>query len=101
MSYPMNELLSDLEKSATTTEKWISSSAGAVGTAMHRAGDELSSALDRGRGYYRSAGKRVSREAHAANAVLHRNPYPTVLLGIAAGALVGFLISRSLSNNCR
>ena len=101
MSYPMNDLLSDLEKSATTAENWISSSAGSVGTALHRAGDELSSALGRGKGYYRSAGRRVSREARAADAVLHRHPYPTVLLGIAAGALVGFLISRSLSNSCR
>lgn len=39
-------------------------------------------------------------EAYAANAVLHRNPYPTVLFGICAGALVGFLVMRRLNGRC-
>jgi ElaB/YqjD/DUF883 family membrane-anchored ribosome-binding protein len=100
MSYPINEFVTDHERLAKNVDEWISSSAGAVETALNRAGDDLSSALKRGKDLYKAAGKRVGMEAYAANAVLHRNPYPTVLFGICAGALVGFLVMRRLNGRC-
>lgn len=94
MSYPMNEFETDLENLAQTSDEWISSSSDAVGTALHEVGDAISSVTERGGNIYKAAGKRVAREAGAANAVLHNNPYPTVLAGIGAGALLGFLVAR-------
>ena len=47
--------------------------------------------------FTKRVGRRVGKEANAANAVLHRNPYPTVLVGIGAGALLGFLVACRLN----
>ena len=94
MSYPMNEFETDLENSVQTSEEWISSSSDAVGSALNEAGDGISSVMERGRNIYKAAGKRVGKEASAANAVLHKHPYPTVLVGIGAGALLGYLVAR-------
>ncbi len=94
MSYPMNEFETDLENLAQTSLDWISSSSDAVGTALREVGDGISSVMERGGDAYKAASKRVGREAGAANAVLHNNPYPTVLASIGAGALLGFLVAR-------
>ena len=83
MSYPMNEFVTDLEKSAET--------------ACHEAGNELSSIMERGRDFYKTVRKRVGHEANAANAVMHNHPYPPVLVGIGAGALIGYLVACRLN----
>lgn len=93
MSYPMNEFVSDLENAEKTAEDWIATSAATAGTALHGAGDGITAAMERGRDFYKALARRVGKEANAANAVMHRNPYPTVLVGIGAGALLGFLFA--------
>lgn len=96
MSYPMNEFITDVKRPVQMAEDLISSTASAARTACHEAGNEISSLLKRGEDITKSVRKRVAKEACAVNAALHSNPYPTVLAGIGAGALLGFLVAWSL-----
>jgi ElaB/YqjD/DUF883 family membrane-anchored ribosome-binding protein len=93
----MNEFVTDLEKPAKTADEWISSSADAVRAACHEANNEMSSVMKRGRDFYVTVCKRVGKEANAANAVMHSNPYPPVLVAIGAGALLGYLVACRLN----
>jgi ElaB/YqjD/DUF883 family membrane-anchored ribosome-binding protein len=98
MSYPMNEFITDLKKPAQVADEWISSTADTAKSASHKAARGISSLLDRGKDISESIRKGVGKEADVVNAVLHRNPYPTVLAAIGAGALFGALIAWRL--NC-
>lgn len=79
MSYPMNEFVTDLENPAETGK--------------HEAGAWLSTVMERGRDFCQAVGTRVGKDTRAANALVYRNPYPTLLVGIGAGALLGFLVA--------
>lgn len=82
----MNEFVTDLEKSAQT--------------ACHEAGDEIASAMKRGKDLYKAVGRRVGKDVHAVDAAMHENPYPTMLAGIGAGAVLGYLIASRLNGRC-
>jgi ElaB/YqjD/DUF883 family membrane-anchored ribosome-binding protein len=97
MSYPMNEFVTDLARSAKTAREWLPSPANVVETACHEAGHELSSVMERGRNIYKAVRKRVGKEAGAANAVMHNHPYSSALVGIGAGALLGYFVACSFS----
>ncbi len=90
----MNEFITDKKKPVQIAEDFVSATASAADTAVHQAGVEISSVLERGREISESAWKRMENEAEAANAALHRNPYPAVLAGLGAGALLGVLVTR-------
>ncbi len=90
MSYPINEFVTDLEKTAKTTDEWIASSASAAESACREGGSELSSAIGKGGKAYKNVRHRVEREVRSANQAMHHHPYPAVLAGIAAGALIGY-----------
>lgn len=90
MSYPMNEFVTDLEKSEQTAENRISS----------EAGDVMSSAIKRGRSLYKALGRRAGKDVHAVNAAVHENPYPTMLAGVGAGAVIGYLVACRLNGRC-
>ena len=92
----MNEFVTDLENPAKTADEWISRSASAAETAFHEAGDELSSAMERGGDFYKKVRKRVGKEA-AANAVMHNNPCALVMVAIGAGAVIGYLVACRLN----
>ena len=94
----MNEFITDIKKPAEIAGDFVSATANAAGTAIHQAGEEISSVLEKGREISGSAWKRMGNEAEAANAALHRNPYPAVLAGLGAGALLGVLVTRKAAN---
>jgi ElaB/YqjD/DUF883 family membrane-anchored ribosome-binding protein len=75
----MNEFVTDPENAAET--------------AMNETGEGITAVIERGMNIYKAAGERVAKEVCAANAALHGNPYPTVLAGIGAGALIGFIVA--------
>jgi ElaB/YqjD/DUF883 family membrane-anchored ribosome-binding protein len=52
--------------------------------------------MKRGKNLCKTVGKRIGKKANTANAVMHNRPYPTVLVGIGAGALLGFLVASRL-----
>lgn len=92
----MNEFVTDLQKQMKAADKCISSSTRVVGTACHDVGEEISSVMQRGKSVCKTVRKRVGKGASAANAAMHSNPYPPVLVGIGAGALLGYLAACKL-----
>ena len=90
MSYPMNGFVTDLQRPSQAAGERIPAPAE---TPVHRP----VSIMERGKGLYKAVGNRVRCEASAADAELHVNPYPTVLAGIGAGALLGFIVAWRLT----
>lgn len=94
MSYPMNEFVTDLQRPVQADDERIPTPAE---TPVRQPAHHPVSVMERGKALYRSVGNRVRSEASAADAELHVNPYPTVLAGIGAGALLGFLVALRLT----
>jgi ElaB/YqjD/DUF883 family membrane-anchored ribosome-binding protein len=90
MSYPMNEFVTDLQR-------LVQASGQRTVLPAETPGHHPASVVQRGRDLYKAIGNRVRGEANAANTELHVNPYPTVLVGIGAGALLGFLVAWRLT----
>lgn len=97
MSYPMNEFVTDLKDPPSSPEGEISSSASAAVPTHHKTGHEISSLLKRTRNGYRSIRSRAGNKADRILAMMHRSPRATVLAGISAGVLLGFLAACRLN----
>lgn len=90
MSYPMNEFITDLQKPAQTASERTPTPAHAqVGQPLHLA----VTFIERGKNLCSAVCNRVRGKASAADAELHQNPYPGVLVGIGAGALLALLVA--------
>ena len=93
----MNEFERDPEKPYKPAGGWISCSSCPVETSMLEAVNGKPAATERGRDFHSAAAKHVGNETTATNAVMQGNPYPSVLVGIGAGALLGHLVARRLN----
>ncbi len=99
MSNPIKEFINEHKTPKSHTPEWVSESADAIESAYEKAGDELSSAFERGKDYYKSVQKHVSREANDVDALFHNNPYPTILIGMLASSVIGYLVACRI-NSC-
>jgi hypothetical protein len=99
MSNPVKEFCNEHKPSNVHAPEWVSAQADAIDLAYERAGDELSSAFERGKDYYKNVQKRVGREVNDVNALLHHNPYPTILIGMLASSVIGYLVACQI-NSC-
>jgi ElaB/YqjD/DUF883 family membrane-anchored ribosome-binding protein len=97
MSYPMNEFETDLEKPYEPSSEWIACSSGADESVLNETNDGISAVMEQGRYSHNTVGRRVGNDETAANTLLHKNPYPHVLVGIGAGTLLGFLLAGRLN----
>lgn len=93
MSNPVKEFFKDHNPTKIHTPEWVSHPTDAIEAAYDRAGDELSSAFNQGIHFYKSAQKRVGQEVKQVDAILRHNPYPTILIGILAGSIIGYLVA--------
>ncbi len=99
MSNPVKEFFKDHKPSNIHAPEWVSAQADAIESAYEKAGDELSSAFERGKDYYKNVQNRVSREVKDVDAHFHNNPYPTILIGILASSVIGYLVACRI-NSC-
>jgi ElaB/YqjD/DUF883 family membrane-anchored ribosome-binding protein len=93
MSNPVKELFKGQNPSKIEAPDWVAHSGDAIESAYDKAGDELSSAIDRGIHFYKTVQKRVGKEANEVDAILHHNPYPTILIGMLASSVIGYLVA--------
>jgi ElaB/YqjD/DUF883 family membrane-anchored ribosome-binding protein len=93
MSNPVKEFLKEHKPSKSHAEKWLRDQADAIGLAYEKAGDELSSSLQRGKNFYKTVQKRVGKEVNDADVMMHHNPYPTILIGMLASSVIGYLVA--------
>lgn len=84
MSYPMNEFVTDLEKADQMTGESNRVSVCCSRSAIHEAGNRMSSAVMRVADFCKSVQQEV-------NAGRLKKIYPPILIGIGAGALFGYL----------
>ncbi len=99
MSNPVKEFFKDHNPSKIHTPEWVSNPTDAIESAYDKAGDELSSAIDRGIHFYKTVQKRVGKEANEVDAIVHHNPYPTILIGMLASSVIGYLVACRI-NRC-
>jgi ElaB/YqjD/DUF883 family membrane-anchored ribosome-binding protein len=85
MSYPTNELLTDLKRSVVCAELRPDTLICEEEIQHHGQRDKILSVL-----------KRAKVSVADTNAMIHRNPYPALCIGIGAGALPGIAIARQL-----
>lgn len=90
MSILKNEPVTETEKPVKAAEKWLATTASAVESVYHDKADDFSSAMKRGWNSSKSASKRFGNKA---DTVINQNPYPTALVGIGAGTLIGILLA--------
>jgi hypothetical protein len=90
----MNEFVTDLQRPAQAAGEPIPTPAASP---FVQPAHRPVSVMERGKDLYKAVGNRVRSEASAADEVMHVNPYPTVLAGIGAGALLGFLVAWRLT----
>ena len=95
----MNEFVSDLHTPAKAADKWIATSAAAVGSVYHRAGHEMYSAMNRGRDCYLLARRRIGKEVSTANSAVNAHPYVSLLVGAGVGVILGYLATSKSNNN--
>lgn len=99
MSNPVKEFFKDHRPSKIHAPEWVSQSSDAIESAYDKVGDELSSAFNQGIHFCKSAQKRVGQEVKQVDAILRHNPYPTILIGILASSVIGYLVACRI-NRC-
>ncbi len=83
----------DLEQLAQDTSTLIAATAGAVNDQVSEARQRLASVLERGKGIYGLVRDKAYESTRAADLVVHENLYQVILLGVGAGAIIGYLFA--------
>jgi hypothetical protein len=99
MSNPAKELFKNHTSSKIHSPDWVSHSTDVIESAYDKACDELSTAFGRGIHFYKIVQKRVGKEANEVDAILHHRPYPTILIGMLASSVIGYLVACRI-NRC-
>jgi ElaB/YqjD/DUF883 family membrane-anchored ribosome-binding protein len=77
----------------------MAATAGVAEEKVEEARKRLSAALERGRKIYGVVRDREIEGARAANGAVHEHPYEAIAIGVAVGALIGYLFTRSCSRH--
>lgn len=95
----MYEYLTDLHAPKQAADKWIATSAGAVGSVCHKAGHVMYSAMKRGRDYYLLSRQRIGKEVDSANSAVSAHPYVSLFVGVGVGAVLGYFATSKMNKN--
>lgn len=99
MNNPVKEFFKDHKAAKHYTPEWISAPTDAAESAYRKSDDDISSAVERGKSFYKTVQKRVGKEANEVDAILHHNPYPTILIGMLASGVIGYLAACQFNRN--
>ena len=89
----------DMTQLAEDAQALLSATAGVAGDKVEAARARLLAALHRGKEVCDRVAQQAAEGARAADAAVHRNPYPAIAMGVGLGALAGFLLSRRCQCN--
>jgi ElaB/YqjD/DUF883 family membrane-anchored ribosome-binding protein len=83
----------DLEQLAKDTNTLIAATADVLGEQVSEARQRLAGVLERGKEFYGLVRGKAVERSRAADLAVHENLYQVILLGVGAGALIGYLFS--------
>jgi len=83
----------DLEQLAKDTNTLIAATADVVGEQVAEARLRLADVLERGKEIYGLVRGKAMERTRAADLVMHENLYHMILIGVGAGALLGYLFA--------
>jgi ElaB/YqjD/DUF883 family membrane-anchored ribosome-binding protein len=84
----------DMTQLADDARALLTATAGVAGDKVDEARVRLTAALQRGKEVCDRVATQAAEGARAADAAVHRNPYPAIAIGVGLGALAGFLLTR-------
>jgi ElaB/YqjD/DUF883 family membrane-anchored ribosome-binding protein len=97
MSKETQAISNDMRQLAEDARALMSATAEVAGEKASDARTRLAAALDRSKQVYGRVRERAADSAKAADQAVRRHPYQTTALALAAGALLGFLVSMRCS----
>ena len=89
----------DMGQLADDARALMAATADVAGEKVGEARKRLAAALERGKEIYGSVREKAVEGAKAADQAVHEHPYQAVAVGVAVGAVIGFLIARRCSCN--
>jgi ElaB/YqjD/DUF883 family membrane-anchored ribosome-binding protein len=97
MNPQIREISDDVKTLATDVSDTIESNATGVYDEVRKG---VSHALEQGKDVFGSACKRAVQEGRIAERIMHNNLYQTILLGVGAGIVMGYLCARHNACKC-
>jgi len=94
MNKEIEAVSKDLSQFTEDARELIAATADMAGDKIGEARKRLAQSLDEGRGLFDRARERTARGARAADAAMHKYPYPVIGIAIDMGVLLGMLITR-------
>src|SRR5688500_6697280 len=89
----------DIGTLAEDARALMAATADVAGEKVGEARERLAAALDNGKEIYGRAREKAVEGAKAADAVVRKNPYQAIAIGVGVGALIGYLVARKCSSN--
>ena len=90
----------DVTHLAEEARALMAATAEVAGEKVGEARKRLAAALESGKEIYGRVRDRAVEGAKAADQTVRENPYQAIAIGIAVGALLGYLLARRRSRNC-
>jgi len=93
MNKQAQAIRNDMERLAQDAHALVAATADIAGDHVRDARNQLAAGLERAREIYAAARGKAAIGSHAADVAMRDNIYQVIGIGIAAGALVGFLVA--------
>jgi ElaB/YqjD/DUF883 family membrane-anchored ribosome-binding protein len=84
----------DIQQLADDARALVAATADVAGDKVGEARQRLAAALERGKHLYGQAREKAIQGCEATDAIVHRNPYQAIAIGVGLGAVFGYLIAR-------
>lgn len=94
MNKEIEAVSKDLGQFTADARELIAATADMAGDRIGEARKRLAQSLDEGRGLFDRARERTVEGARAADAAMHKHPYPVIGIAVGLGMLLSILITR-------
>jgi ElaB/YqjD/DUF883 family membrane-anchored ribosome-binding protein len=89
----------DMGQLAEDAQALMAATADVAGEKVKEARNRLAAALERGKEICGRAREKVVQGAKAADEAVHEHPYQAIAIGVAVGAIIGYLMARRCCRN--
>ena len=99
MNKETQAISNDMSQLAEDARALMAATADVAGEKVGEARKRLAAALERGKEIYGRVREKAVEGAKAADEAVHEHPYQAIAIGVGAGAILGYLISRRCACN--
>jgi len=99
MNTQTQEISHDVKQLAEDARALMDATAGVAGEKVGEARKRVAEALERGKEFCGCVRDKAVEGAKAADVAVHQHPYQAIAVGVAFGALAGFLLARRCNCN--